>query len=77
MVDDKLVAVTAKRLELAITKGGNPRNARAGVIIIPPPTPISAPKRPAPNPMVINRIIINSNKIHTLIHNIFQSGKHW
>ena len=43
--------------------------------MIPPPTPISAPKRPAPNPMVINRIIINSNKIHTLIHNIFQSGK--
>lgn len=57
MVEETLVDATAKRLVLAICAGVNPIKARAGTMIIPPPTPSSEPRAPAPRPMAINSTI--------------------
>jgi len=50
-VEEMLVEETAKRLVLATCGGEKPRKVRAGEIIIPPPTPIIDPKRPATEPI--------------------------
>jgi hypothetical protein len=63
-VDDTLVEVTAMRLVLAICVGGRPMNVRAGAMIIPPPTPITEPRVPAPRPMAmrIATVVAGSSK---------------
>jgi hypothetical protein len=68
-VDDILVANTAIRLELAITAGENPIYVKTGVITIPPPTPMSEPIIPDPNP-IITKIRSSSIKLF-LLHLIF------
>lgn len=49
-MEEILVEETANKLVLATWGGEKPRNVRAGDIIIPPPTPIIDPNRPAINP---------------------------
>jgi len=61
IVEEILVEVTAIRLVLAIWDGMSPIKARAGVIMIPPPTPIIDPSVPAPRPITIKIIMISIN----------------
>jgi hypothetical protein len=73
-VDDKLVANTAIRLELAITAGENPIYVNTGVMTIPPPTPISEPIIPEPNP-TMTRIMNSSIKLFFLYLEFHQVDK--
>ena len=57
-----LVANIAIRLELAMTAGENPIYVNNGVMTIPPPTPISEPMIPDPNP-IMTRIMNSSIKL--------------
>ena len=54
--EDTALLNTAKRLLLAATVGGNPKNVKTGTMIIPPPNPIIEPNNPATNPNGINQI---------------------
>ncbi len=63
--EDTALLNTAKRLLLAATVGGNPKNVKTGTIIIPPPNPMIEPNNPATNPNGINQRfsnIIQGNK---------------
>jgi hypothetical protein len=73
-VDDKLVANTAIRLELAITAGENPIYVNTGVMTIPPPTPISEPIIPEPNP-IMTKIMNSSIKLFFLYLEFHQVDK--
>ena len=54
--EDTALLNTAKRLLLAATVGGNPKNVKTGTMIIPPPNPMIEPNNPATNPNGINQI---------------------
>ena len=54
MVDAIELLNAAKRLLLAATVGGIPKNVKTGTTIIPPPKPIIDPNIPAANPKGIN-----------------------
>lgn len=64
----------AIRLELAMTAGGNPIYANTGVMTIPPPTPISEPIIPDPNP-IKTRIMNSSIKLLFLYLNFHKVDK--
>ncbi len=54
MDDAAALLNTAKILLLAVKAGGYPKKVKTGTIIIPPPSPIIEPSKPATNPSGIN-----------------------
>ena len=55
------------RLLLAISAGWNPRNARTGDIMIPPPKPTIDPAVPAANPKSINQRLSSTKVLYNMI----------
>ena len=64
IVEEALVEDTAIRLVLATCAGVNPMIVRAGVIRMPPPTPVIDPIVPAPMPIMIKIRLTSNNDQH-------------